>query len=110
MIIHSFKEVYSMSASLKIKDSNGNWVEVPEIHSESAYEGAVRNGYVGSESDFYYMLSNFSNAAGLANTAAARAEALLSSLPTPPTTDGNYMLTVTVTDGNPIYRWVSTST
>jgi len=36
--------------------------------------------------------------------------AFAAKLPTPPTTDGTYVLTVTVTAGDPAYSWVSTGT
>ena len=35
--------------------------------------------------------------------------ALAAKLPTPPTTNGTYVLTVTVTAGSPTYSWVSTN-
>jgi hypothetical protein len=36
--------------------------------------------------------------------------AMAAKLPAPPTTDGTYVLTVTVTAGDPAYSWVSTGT
>ena len=41
-----------MSSILKIKDKNGNWIDIPAIIGLSAYEVAVKHGYDGTEEEF----------------------------------------------------------
>lgn len=53
---------------LRIKNSNGEWVEVPAIKGsdgKSAYEYAQQGGYVGTEDDFIEDLGKLSNNTGL---------------------------------------------
>lgn len=68
-------------AILRLKNSDGSWVDVPEIHGENAYEGAVRNGFTGTEAEFYDQLSHFTTYANQAKDAADRAEEVMDSIP-----------------------------
>jgi len=68
-------------AILRLKNADGSWVDVPEIHGENAYEGAVRNGFTGTEAEFYDQLSHFTTYANQAKDAADRAEEVMDSIP-----------------------------
>ena len=68
-------------AILRLKNADGSWVDVPEIHGENAYEGAVRNGFTGTEAEFYDQLSHFTAYANQAKDAADRAEEVMDSIP-----------------------------
>ena len=43
---------------LKIKDELGNWIAVPVIVGQTAYQAAVEGGYTGTEAEFYDALAN----------------------------------------------------
>ena len=45
-----------MSSILKIKDKNGNWIDIPAIIGLSAYEVAVKHGYNGTEEEWLESL------------------------------------------------------
>lgn len=45
-----------MSSVLKIKDKNGNWIDIPAIIGLSAYEVAVKHGYDGTEEEWLESL------------------------------------------------------
>ena len=45
-----------MSSILKIKDKNGNWIDIPAIIGLSAYEVAVKHGYDGTEEEWLESL------------------------------------------------------
>lgn len=50
-----------MSGILKIKDENGNWIDIPAIKGEdgkSAYDQAVEGGFAGTEQEFIQLLSS----------------------------------------------------
>lgn len=64
---------------LKIKDGNGKWVGIPSIQGENGTD---------------YVL-----------TAADKAEIAGMVLPALPSTDGSYILTVTISNGEPTYIW-----
>lgn len=68
-------------AILRLKNADGSWVDVPEIHGENAYEGAVRNGFTGTEAEFYDQLSHFTAYANQAKDAADRAKEVMDSIP-----------------------------
>lgn len=41
---------------LQIKDTNGNWITIPAIEGDSAYDVAVKNGFEGSEEEWLASL------------------------------------------------------
>lgn len=52
---------------LKIKNAKGEWVAVPAIQGESAYDIAVRNGFVGTEKEWLDSLKSEGQSARIAN-------------------------------------------
>ena len=73
---------------LKIKDGNGNFVAVPTLQGPRGATGAK-----GDKGDNYTL------------TAADKQEIAGMALPTLPSTDGSYILTVTISNGEPTYTW-----
>lgn len=51
---------------LKIKNEKGEWVGVPAIQGESAYDIAVRNGFVGTETEWLESLKSEGQSARIA--------------------------------------------
>lgn len=47
-----------MASLLKVKDSNGNIIDIPAIKGKSAYQSAVDGGYKGTEEEFNSLLAN----------------------------------------------------
>lgn len=43
-------------AILKVRDNNGNIIEIPAISGKSAYEYAKEGGYAGTEQEFMDLL------------------------------------------------------
>lgn len=56
-----------MGKILKIKNEKGEWIGVPAIQGESAYEIAVRNGFVGTETEWLASLKSEGQTARIAN-------------------------------------------
>lgn len=56
-----------MGKILKIKNEKGEWVAVPAIQGESAYDIAVRNGFVGTETEWLESLKSEGQSARIAN-------------------------------------------
>lgn len=53
-----------MANILKIKDADGNWIDIPAIKGEdgkSAYEQAVEGGFAGTEEEFIALLNSLTN-------------------------------------------------
>ena len=70
---------------LKIKDGNGKWVSIPSIQGKNGTNGTNGTDYV--------------------LTAADKAEIAGMALPASPSADGSYILTVTISNGEPTYTW-----
>ena len=43
-------------ALIRVRDKNGNYIDIPALQGESAYDIAVRNGFVGTESEWLESL------------------------------------------------------
>ena len=48
-------------AILKIKDTEGNWIEVPALVGKNAYQYAQEGGFTGTEEEFTSLLGNTGN-------------------------------------------------
>lgn len=51
-----------MVPTIRIKDQEGQWIEVPAFRGKTAYEYAVEKGYTGSEADFTKKLGDIASA------------------------------------------------
>lgn len=43
-------------AMIKVRDENGNIINIPALNGESAYDIAIRNGFVGTEAEWLESL------------------------------------------------------
>lgn len=44
-------------ALVRVRDKNGNYIDIPALQGESAYDIAVRNGFVGTEQEWIESMS-----------------------------------------------------
>ena len=79
---------------LKIKDSNGKFIGLPVLRGPKGLKGDKgATGAKGDKGDSYVL------------TAADKQEIAGMVLPAAPSTDGSYILTVTISNGEPTYTW-----
>ena len=52
-------------AMIKVRDENGNIIDIPALNGESAYNIAVKNGFVGTEQEWLNSLKGDSPVKGI---------------------------------------------
>lgn len=67
-----------MGSILKVKDAQGNWIDIPAITGKSAYEIAVDYGFNGSEAEWNAAVNKAANEARASAQQAQQAESVAS--------------------------------
>ena len=52
-------------AMIKVRDKDGNYIDIPALNGESAYNIAVKNGFVGTEQEWLDSLKGDSPVKGI---------------------------------------------
>ena len=52
-------------ALIRVRDKDGNYIDIPALNGESAYNIAVKNGFVGTEQEWLDSLTGDSPVKGI---------------------------------------------
>ena len=52
-------------ALIRVRDKDGNYIDIPALNGESAYNIAVKNGFVGTEQEWLNSLKGDSPVKGI---------------------------------------------